>query len=275
MLDFLRGKPHDAFTELFDSSQPVERSATRLRRKTTDRKLRLFALACGRRVWGILDERSRKVVEVGERYADGLAHKTALEAALERARQFRKAIPSFEEPGYLHFLGSVDNIGYWRCRRPVEEAASELVLGLGPALEAETVASKAVEVASRAARADAWETGFVTGEKVAVNLKARDARGDTAYESTRRRETQEQAVLLRDIFGNPFRPVMPDRSWLTPRSIDLARSMYDHRRFQDMSDLADALDDAGCTVREILDHCRGPGPHVRGCWVVDRVLGGS
>jgi hypothetical protein len=49
--------------------------------------------------------------------------------------------------------------------------------------------------------------------------------------------------------------------------------MYDSREFGNMPILADALQDAGCELPEVLDHCRGPGPHVRGCWVVDLVLG--
>jgi hypothetical protein len=78
---------------------------------------------------------------------------------------------------------------------------------------------------------------------------------------------------FRDIFGNPFRPVTFDPSWLTSDVTVLARGMYDSRDFSAMPILADALQDAGCASDDILDHCRGPGPHVRGCWVCDLVLG--
>jgi hypothetical protein len=37
--------------------------------------------------------------------------------------------------------------------------------------------------------------------------------------------------------------------------------------------LADALFDAGCDNEELLTHCRADGPHVRGCWAVDLILG--
>jgi len=275
MLGFLRGKNSDSFNSLFDRSQPIEMNQNLLRGKTSNRNLRLFASGCARRVWNILEERSRKAVEVSERYADGLADQTALEAALERVRLYREAIPSFEEPGYLHFLGEVDNIGYWRCRRPLEESAAEFVLGFGSGLEVETVAKKAVQVAAGLARADAWETGLIVGEEETVNFLARDDRGDAAFQSRRVKEMYGQAALLRDIFGNPFRPVTADTSWLTPTMSKLAQAIYNERRFQDTPDLADALEDAGCMIREILDHCRGPGPHVRGCWVVDLVLGKS
>jgi hypothetical protein len=82
-----------------------------------------------------------------------------------------------------------------------------------------------------------------------------------------------QVVVLRDIFGNPFRPVAADPGWRTSTVVALARQMYESRDFAPMPVLADALQDAGCDHPDVLDHCRGPGPHVRGCWVVDLILG--
>ena len=79
--------------------------------------------------------------------------------------------------------------------------------------------------------------------------------------------------VLRDIFGNPFRPVTFSPSWRTDTAVTLARQMYDARGFSAMPILADALQDAGCDSEDVLNHCRGAGPHVRGCWVVDLVLG--
>ncbi len=79
--------------------------------------------------------------------------------------------------------------------------------------------------------------------------------------------------LLRDIFGNPFRPVAFSPSWRTDTAIALARTMYDSREFSAMPILADALQDAGCDNTDVLSHCRDPKQtHVRGCWVVDLVL---
>jgi hypothetical protein len=86
-------------------------------------------------------------------------------------------------------------------------------------------------------------------------------------------ELKQQAGLLRDIFGNPFRPITFDPSWRTLTAVRLAHSIYDDRAFNRMSDLGDALEEAGCHDEAILDHCREPGEHVRGCWVVDLVLG--
>jgi hypothetical protein len=86
-------------------------------------------------------------------------------------------------------------------------------------------------------------------------------------------ERVAQAALLRDIAGNPFRPVSLDLAWRTPAVLHLGQFIYDDRAFDQLPVLADALEEAGCASREVLDHCRGPGPHVRGCWAVDLVLG--
>ncbi|QEL17763.1 hypothetical protein [Limnoglobus roseus] len=89
------------------------------------------------------------------------------------------------------------------------------------------------------------------------------------------RDAAERSItrLLRDIFGNPFRPVNIDPAWLTPTAVGLAEGIYADRAFDRMPILADALQDAGCENAAILGHCRGDGVHVRGCWVVDGVLG--
>ncbi len=84
---------------------------------------------------------------------------------------------------------------------------------------------------------------------------------------------QEATDLLRDVFGNPFRPVTFSPDWRTDTAVALARQMYDSREFSAMPILADALQDAGCDNDDILTHCRAAGEHVRGCWVVDLVLG--
>ena len=82
-----------------------------------------------------------------------------------------------------------------------------------------------------------------------------------------------QAHLLRDVFNNPFRPVTFDPSWQALRVLALAQAIFDERAFHEMPELADALERAGCDHADILGHCRELGPHVRGCWVVDLILG--
>jgi hypothetical protein len=85
-------------------------------------------------------------------------------------------------------------------------------------------------------------------------------------------ETARQAGLVRCIFGNPFDPATADPVWFTSTAVALAQGIYGDRAFDRMPILADALQDAGCEDEAVLDHCRGPGPHVRGCWVVDLLL---
>jgi hypothetical protein len=107
--------------------------------------------------------------------------------------------------------------------------------------------------------------GIVGQERVAAFIQA-----DLAIISA---EQQEATALLRDVLGNPFRPVIVEPSWRSSNVVTLARAIYDERAFDRMPILADALEDAGCTNPDILDHCRQPGEHVRGCWLVDLVLG--
>jgi hypothetical protein len=86
-------------------------------------------------------------------------------------------------------------------------------------------------------------------------------------------EWDAQARLVRDIFGNPFRPVTINPAWRTSNVSALAQAIYADRAFDRLPILADALEDTGCDNADILNHCRQPGEHVRGCWVVDLVLG--
>jgi hypothetical protein len=82
--------------------------------------------------------------------------------------------------------------------------------------------------------------------------------------------------LLRELFGNPFRAPRLDPAclgWdggLIPK---LAESIYQERAFDRMPILGDALEESGCADESIVDHCHGPGPHVRGCWVIDLLTG--
>jgi hypothetical protein len=97
---------------------------------------------------------------------------------------------------------------------------------------------------------------------------------------SRAEERQTQAALLRCIVGNPYRALAIDPSWMTPTVLGLAQTAYQERDLPSgrldadrLGVLADALEDAGCTEAEILGHLRGPGPHARGCFVLDRLLG--
>jgi hypothetical protein len=96
---------------------------------------------------------------------------------------------------------------------------------------------------------------------------------DTAQELNRSFAAEEQAHLVRCLFGNPFTPVNLNSAWLTSTVLALAHGIYSEKAFDGMPILADALQDAGCDNEDILSHCRSDGSHVRGCWVVDLLLG--
>ena len=88
-------------------------------------------------------------------------------------------------------------------------------------------------------------------------------------------ESTAHAEVVREIFSNPFRPVRIDpawRGWNDGMAVRIARAIYDERAFDRMPVLADALEDAGCDDPDILSHCRGPGPHYRGCFLLDALL---
>jgi hypothetical protein len=88
---------------------------------------------------------------------------------------------------------------------------------------------------------------------------------------------RRQADLLRDLFGNPFRPLPAiDPTWRTWNGalvMRLARSIYDEHGFDRLPVLGDALEEAGCTDAGLLEHCRLASEHARGCWLLDLVLG--
>jgi hypothetical protein len=122
------------------------------------------------------------------------------------------------------------------------------------------------------------ELGYYLLDAVSSVTMVADAEGLTIPPMPRDRSAAERAAvahLIRDVYGNPYHPVAADPGWRTEAAVGLARGMYDTRDFGPMPVLADALEDAGCTQPDVLGHCRRPGPHVRGCWVVDLVLGNS
>jgi hypothetical protein len=107
-----------------------------------------------------------------------------------------------------------------------------------------------------------------------------DAREETPWDRAYQDQRRVQCQLLRDVLGYPFRAVRTHRGWLTPTILRLAKAAYEERALPSghlnpvrLGILADALEEAGCADGAILAHCRVTGPHVRGCWVVDRLLG--
>jgi hypothetical protein len=201
-----------------------------LRGKASDRKLRLFAVACCRRIWGLIThEECRQAILVSELYADGEATPQECEDAGDTASLIGDTSKDF------------------------------------------------VVIASSCAVG--WATSTGPKEWNAATWSLLSAMENSAYHAAlihkdQSPEQAEQANCFRDIFGNPFRPITVNPAWLTSTVTGLARQMYESRDFSPMPILADALQDAGCENADILSHCWGPNQvHVRGCWVVDMLLG--
>lgn len=110
------------------------------------------------------------------------------------------------------------------------------------------------------------------GRIYALAMEACNPVGCTMVLPTHRAQVMPATRLLRDIFGNRIRKAPFDARWRTSDVVGLARAVYEDKAFERMPILADALMDAGCEDEHVISHCRGAGPHVRGCWVVDLVL---
>jgi hypothetical protein len=232
-----------------------------LRAGASKRKLRLHGAACCRRVWHLLaDSRSRFAVEVAERLADGEASEAEARAAGGAAYK-----ASRRDPDDLLYHDNAACAATVVCQteawRAAEAAASYAAFAL-----ADDSGGDRTEAEAAAAADYALATG---------------SGGDRTEEAL---AAAASALRLRrlDIFGNPFRPVNVSSSWLTPDVLTLAQAAYDDRTLPAgtleptrLALLADALEEAGCDNAEILGHLRGEGPHVRGCWVVDLLLGKS
>jgi hypothetical protein len=227
----------------------TQKMLTFLRGKARDRKLRLFACACHRRARQVPgDDELLKAVDSLERYADGPVGGWG-PGAIERAE------------------GAVIGPGDrgWRSIPWVEHAASYAVA------RATWPEPQRLEAAEAAAFPG-------TSEGPSAARTARDL--EVAYYRAVYAGRGEQCRLLRDILGNPFRPVTVTPAWRTPQVVALAQAAYDQRELPAgtldvarLAILADALEDAGCDQPDLLGHLHGPGPHVRGCWAVDLLLG--
>jgi hypothetical protein len=217
------------------------------------RKARLFACACCKQISDLLrDNWCRRAIEIVERFVDDRASESERELA---ERNLLRAIDEIrDQHPYPDYLTQPEHVA---------RSAVRWMLTWGNRIETiETVAS-----------AIATAAGLITV------LKSRD-RSDTrlVLRSAEAQERERQCRLLRDIIGNPFRPVGVDAGWLAWRDSTvpkIAQTIYEERAFGRMPILADALEDAGCTNDDMLTHCRQSNEHVRGCWVVDMLTGRS
>jgi hypothetical protein len=198
---------------------------TFLRGRASERKLRLFAVACCRRIDRLLTApEARAALEVAERFADGRAPPRELRAA-------RRAVPRRSPE--------------WFVRAVAERGAGYA----------------AAEVAAAVPQVAAGQ-GAVAGTPL--------------WTFRRTAEQRALCVLLREVVGNPFRSPRCEPAWLEWNGgcvLGLAQSIYEERAFERVPVLGDALEEAGCGDEAMLAHCRAPGGHVRGCWIVDLLLG--
>lgn len=221
----------------------------------SERKLRLFAVACCLRIMDLIPvEESRECVRAAERFAEGEITQSQLDEAIGRSMQACRA-----ESWPYRFLHRdvVDAVG--RVHRTLPGGRSRTFLAV------------------RQAQAFHWllqqpgrhdELEELTWE---LDSQVQQAFGRVIAE-----EATVQADLLRDIVGNPFRPPRLDPAWLAWDGGTVARiagEIYRHRQFADMPVLGDALEDAGCGEPVVLEHCRHSREHTRGCWVLDLLLG--
>jgi hypothetical protein len=205
------------------------------------RRLRLLGCACVRALGPLVRQPgSREALEVAERFADNQATRDELWAARLVAMKS------------LNAEGQAAHTPYLLAAKAAEQLTIKNYNGGTHPSFAHAIRSAA----------DAWAFERILvdmGRNQGIEFQVRQA---------------EHADWLRDIFGNPFRPVAFSPAWRTDTAVALARQMYDARDFGAMPILADALQEAGCDSEDMLNHCRDPKQvHVRGCWVVDMVLG--
>jgi hypothetical protein len=217
----------------------------------SDRKVRLLACAYSRKIMHLLTEdRSRRAIEVTERNVDGTTTATELAEAYAQARD-------------------AWNTARLRMQR-IEPGKNKRKA----ALEAAALQVPVWVAQPDAARRDRHWLGAILVQ-VREALHSRLPGTDEERHAKRLRMRQSSCRLIREVFGNPFRPVPVDPAWLMPGVVELARTIYDDRAFDRMPQLADRLEESGCHDPDIIGHCRQPGEHVRGCWVVDALLGKS
>ncbi|WP_020472773.1 hypothetical protein [Zavarzinella formosa] len=222
-----------------------------IRENTTERKLRLCALACCSRVWSLLtDERSRRAIIVAENWTDGLATLDELDEARENAS---------DACGTTHNHAVADG---WTAATWVVNAAANAAYGVcGHHLNW----LHDVELFET----PLWSARAVAGPEVEPAVNALGRTEGLGLEMSR------QCQFFRCVIGNPFRPVTFNQTWITFDVRMIATGTYEDKAFERLPILADALEDAGCDNMDILSHLRGDGPHVRGCWALDLILGKS
>jgi hypothetical protein len=266
MVEFLRKNPTSEDIATWRNARwRFEKAST-----GPDRKFRQFDCACCRRIWNQIPEPcNRDAVVAVEEFLDGQLPASALEAAI---------VASSAVEGKKDGSGRRSEPGYWAVKY------------LGRGFYKLTAAASALIVASKVMFMADEEYGREARHAFDFCLYTADGvflwpfQWPLPVPATVQAERDTQAALLRCIFGNPFRAAPAiDPAWVAWNDgtvKKLAQAVYEQRALPQgtldsarLAVLADALEEAGCSDEEILGHIRGPGPHVRGCWVVDLLLG--
>ena len=200
--------------------------------RLSERKLLLFGCACARRAWDLIPESARAAVPLVERAAE-------VEDEEGRHEAVRAAL--FESVG--QFAG----MAVYLLPRRLQLA-------------------EYVPVVARLLRSREWSASLPAEERAWTEYLT------PLLNLSPRRDHPEQAALLRCVAGRPFDPPGFDPGWRTSDVVALAAGVYAEEAFDRLPILADALQDAGCDDESVLWHCRRPGGHVRGCWVVDLAM---
>ena len=241
--------------EEWRASTDPEKMLLAIRYVVSERKMRLFAIACCQRIWDrITDLRCRAAVEFAERH-------------VEVGVRGRKGRPAVEKAG-REACREADDAGYQARNQP--DCATFLIDANARNAALATVEGSAWFAAHLASGFSANVVGWEWGRDNHISPPDCERAGKLA-------EQRQQLPLLRDVFADPFRPPAPVAAavlaWNGGTVPKLAAAIYDEGAFDRLPVLADALEEAGCVDAALVAHCRGSGPHVRGCWAVDLILG--
>jgi hypothetical protein len=204
-----------------------------LQGRATIRKLRLFGVACCRLAWHLLPDPYRGIVEAADSAAEHELDPGSLVELFDGYYAYQVA--DHDKPGGRQAAVAVGRLGAYQ--------------------------RSAISTPAWRAWASATEVARSAAEGLAQSIP---------WAAARRLE----ADALHDLFGPPFFGSFGlDPRWRTADVTGLAFAIHEDRAFDRLPILADALMDAGCDDEQVIGHCRSEGPHVRGCWVVDLVLG--
>jgi hypothetical protein len=206
-----------------------------LGKRASDRKLRLFACACCRRVWH-----------------------------LAKSQQLKQALPLLED-----FAGGTMKD---RDRARAHSLCDEVLQSLSAKAVQKCLAGELWQVSKKTVKRR--DPNYTVGAFAAHSVSHAAGEYGEEWDAVQKAEREQQVSLVHELFGNPFQPVKFSKKWRTTDVALLANGISEECAFDRMPILADALQDAGCDSDDLLNHLRdASATHVRGCWALDLVLG--